>query len=221
MQSCSKLHNTSHTHTIHAVISSYLQPSVLCLQCFAFSALMLLVGQQDGHLACKKTKCWDAGMVMCQGHGADLHMAQLMPLQLTISCSSKSRLVLPFWCWLTQVVPDKIQEVSCMCVICMCTAINRQLPTFQFKIDTKITSYTYVNKKTLPTKHSTRSSGHDKTAQHVSHWMHTDKVQNTTFFHTPLLFPSRNYNLGRLGVYVAKTTIYHVPNSIFCCTTGM
>jgi len=30
------------------------------------------------------------------GHGADLHMAQLMPLTLTVSCSSKSRLVLPF-----------------------------------------------------------------------------------------------------------------------------
>jgi len=29
--------------------------------------------------------------------GADLHMAQLMPLPLTISCSSKSRLVLPSW----------------------------------------------------------------------------------------------------------------------------
>jgi len=29
-------------------------------------------------------------MVMCLGQGADLHMAQLMPLLLTISCSSKS-----------------------------------------------------------------------------------------------------------------------------------
>jgi len=34
-------------------------------------------------------------MVMCLGQGADLNMAQLMPLPLTISCSSKSRLVLP------------------------------------------------------------------------------------------------------------------------------
>jgi len=30
------------------------------------------------------------------GRGADLHMAQLMPLPVTVSCSSKSRLVLPF-----------------------------------------------------------------------------------------------------------------------------
>ena len=46
-------------------------------------------------------------MVICLGWGVDLHMAQLMPLPLTISCSSKSRLVLPFWYRLTQVVPDK------------------------------------------------------------------------------------------------------------------
>jgi len=36
-------------------------------------------------------------MVICLGRGADLHMAQLMPLPLTIYCSSKSRLVLPSW----------------------------------------------------------------------------------------------------------------------------
>ena len=41
-----------------------------------------------------KTEWCDAGMVMCLGQGADLHIAQLMPLPLTISCSSKSRLVL-------------------------------------------------------------------------------------------------------------------------------
>jgi len=36
-----------------------------------------------------------AGVIMCLGQGADLHMAQLMPLPFAISCSSKSRLVLP------------------------------------------------------------------------------------------------------------------------------
>jgi len=50
---------------------------------------------------------WGAGMVFCLGRAADLHMAQLMPLPLTVSCSSKSRLVLPFWCRLTQVVLEK------------------------------------------------------------------------------------------------------------------
>jgi len=65
---------------------------------FAFSAVTLLVGQPEGHLACKKIEWWNAGMVMCLERDADLYMAQLMPLPLTISCSSKSRLVLPFWC---------------------------------------------------------------------------------------------------------------------------
>ena len=32
---------------------------------FAFSALTLLVGQQEGHLACKKTEWWGAGVVIC------------------------------------------------------------------------------------------------------------------------------------------------------------
>jgi len=36
--------------------------------------------------------CWHG----CLGRGADLHIAQQMPLPLTVSCSSKSRLVLPF-----------------------------------------------------------------------------------------------------------------------------
>ena len=67
---------------------------------------MLLVGWQEGHPPVQ-TKWWGAGMVVCLGQGADLHMAQLMPLPLTISWFSKSRLVLPFWYWLTQVVLDK------------------------------------------------------------------------------------------------------------------
>jgi len=66
---------------------------------YAFSALTLLVGWQEGHPACKKLS---GGMLawLFLGQGADLHMARLMPLQLTISCSSKSRLVLPCWFYL-------------------------------------------------------------------------------------------------------------------------
>jgi len=39
-------------------------------------------------------------MVVCLGRGVDLHMAQLMSLPLTISYSSKFRLVLPSWFYL-------------------------------------------------------------------------------------------------------------------------
>ena len=38
------------------------------------SALMLLVGWQERNLARKIIEWWDAGMVMCLGQGADLHM---------------------------------------------------------------------------------------------------------------------------------------------------
>ena len=59
-----------------------------CHMCCAFSALTPLVGRQEGHPACK-TEWWGAGIVICLERVADLHMAQLMPLPLTVSCFSK------------------------------------------------------------------------------------------------------------------------------------
>ena len=53
---------------------------------------MLLVGRQEGHLACKKT---ESG-VICLERGADVHMAQLMPLPLTVSCFSKIQIGFTF-----------------------------------------------------------------------------------------------------------------------------
>ena len=79
---------------------------------------MLLIGRQEGHPACKKTEWWGAGVVVCLEQGADLHMAQLMPLPLTVSLASiKSRLVSHFWYQLTRVVPVKraVKRV-CLCV---------------------------------------------------------------------------------------------------------
>ena len=67
-------------------------------------ALTLLVGWQGEHRACKKVR---ACVVICLEQGADLHMAQLMPLLLTISCFSKIQIGLPFWYRLTRVVPKK------------------------------------------------------------------------------------------------------------------
>jgi len=61
----------------------------------AFSALMLLVGWQEGYLACKKLS-GGAGMVICLERCADLHMAQLMPLPLTVSCSNKIQIGFTF-----------------------------------------------------------------------------------------------------------------------------
>jgi len=62
----------------------------------AFSALTLLVGRQEGHPACKKTEWWGTGVVICLERGADLHVAQLMPLPFTVSCSSKIQIGFTF-----------------------------------------------------------------------------------------------------------------------------
>jgi len=84
--------------------SSFIHPYVsitfICdaLLCFAFSALMLLVGWQEGHPACKKTEWWGAGVVVCLEQGADLRMSQLMPLllPLTVSCFCKIQIGFTF-----------------------------------------------------------------------------------------------------------------------------
>jgi len=43
-----------------------------------------------------KTEWWGAGVVVCLEQGADLHMAQLMPLPLTASCFSKIQIGFTF-----------------------------------------------------------------------------------------------------------------------------
>ena len=58
--------------------------------------MTLLVGWQEGHPACKKTEWWGAGVVICLEQGVDLHMAQLMPLPLTVSCFSKIQIGFTF-----------------------------------------------------------------------------------------------------------------------------
>ena len=58
-----------------------------------------------------KIEWWDVGAVICLQQGADcLHMVQLMtlhPKTPSSLASSKSRLVLSFWYWLTQAVREK------------------------------------------------------------------------------------------------------------------
>jgi len=55
-------------------------------------------------------------MVLCLERGADLHMAQQMPLPLTVSCFNKIQIGLPFWYRLTRVVLDKGPLNGCVCV---------------------------------------------------------------------------------------------------------
>ena len=89
----------------------------LILIIFAFSALTLLVGRQEGHPACKKLSggvlAWLS--VLCEVQtciwpiGFHCHSLSL--------ASVKSRLVLPFWYRLTWVVPEKGPLNGC--VVCV------------------------------------------------------------------------------------------------------
>ena len=79
--------------------------------------MTLLVGRQEGHPACKKLEWWGAGVVICLERGADLHMAQLMPLPLTVSCFSKIQIRCTF------LVPahlgspgQRAVKLACVCV---------------------------------------------------------------------------------------------------------
>ena len=94
--------------------------AALCIFCiFAFSALTLLVGRQEGHPAWKKlsggvlawSSVWSKVQTCIQPSWCHCHSLSL--------ASVKSRLVLPFWYWLTWVVPEKgqLNERVCMCIL--------------------------------------------------------------------------------------------------------
>ena len=90
----------------------------------AFSALTPLVGRQEGHPACKK-QWWGAGVVICLEQGADLHMAQLMPLPLTVSCFSKIEIGFTFLGPAHLGSPRK-RAVKRVCV-CVCVMVPKTL----------------------------------------------------------------------------------------------
>jgi len=85
---------------------------------FAFSALTLLVGRQEGHPACKKLRggvlawlsVWSDVQICIWPSWCHCHSLSL--------ASVKSRLVIPFWYWLTRVVPDTGPLNGC--VVCVC-----------------------------------------------------------------------------------------------------
>jgi len=93
-----------------------------CLYCYSFSALTLLVGRQEGHLACKKLSggvlAWRLEL------GADLHMAQLMPLPLTVSCFSKIQIGFTF------LVPAYLGMEKGPLNGCVCVSLYRMLHFF-------------------------------------------------------------------------------------------
>ena len=72
------------------IILYYCYCYTLCLQCLWPSVpLRCWLGGRKGTRPVKKLEWWGPGMVICLERGADLHMAQLMSLPLTVSCFSK------------------------------------------------------------------------------------------------------------------------------------
>ena len=63
-----------------------------------------------------KTEWWGAGVVVCLERGADLHMAQLMPLPLTVSCFSKIHIGFTFPVPAHPGSPGKGPLNGCVCV---------------------------------------------------------------------------------------------------------
>ena len=79
-----------------------------------------MVGRQERHPACKKLERWGAGVVICLELGADLHMAQLMPLPLTVSCFGKIQIGFTFLVLAHLGSPgQRAVKQACVCV-CVC-----------------------------------------------------------------------------------------------------
>jgi len=99
--------------------SRYPSLSIFHLLWDAFSALTLLVRRQEGHPACKKLSggvlawlsVWSEVQTCICSSWCHCHSLSL--------ASVKSRLILPFWYWLTWIVPEKGPLNVCVCV-CVC-----------------------------------------------------------------------------------------------------
>ena len=97
--------------------------------CGFFSALMLLVGRQEGHPACKKLSggvlawlsVWSEVQTCLSPSWCHCHSLSL--------ASVKSRLVLPFWYRLTWVVPEKGPLNVCVCVCVLVCGLSGTIST--------------------------------------------------------------------------------------------
>ena len=85
----------------------------------AFSALTLLVGSQEGYPACKKLSGGVLSWLSVRSEVQTCIWPSWCRCHSPSLASVKSRLVLPFWYWLTWVVLDKGPINGCVCV-CVC-----------------------------------------------------------------------------------------------------
>jgi len=90
-----------------------------CLQCF--DAVGWVAGRASGLW---KTESWGAGVVVCLERGADLHMAQRMPVPLTVSRFSKIQIGFTFLVAADLGSPGQ-RAVKRVCV-CVCIVPNHK-----------------------------------------------------------------------------------------------
>jgi len=82
----------------------------------AFSALTLLVGWQEGRPACKKVSGGVLAWLSVWSEVQTLHVAQLMPLPLTVSCFNKIQIGFTFLVLAHLRSPGKGPLNGCVCV---------------------------------------------------------------------------------------------------------
>jgi len=128
-KACFQLHGAtdspvtgSHSQSVRcSTLMRNFTPMITGYTC-AFSAVMLLVGRQEGHMACNKlsyvsgSRCrfciWPR---WCHCHSIQIGFTFL---------------VSPFWCRITLVVLDKIQDGR-KTVVCVCTGYAVRLHSWQ------------------------------------------------------------------------------------------
>ena len=119
-----------HASIWHVGLAQTLNKVCMCLSTFLSSVLWRCwLGGRKG-IRPVKTEWWGAGMVICLERGADMHMAQLMPLPLIVSCFSKILIGFAFLvpahlgspgqravkrvCWLSGVAGSELVELTAL-----------------------------------------------------------------------------------------------------------
>ena len=101
-----------------------------------------------------KNEWWGVGVVVCLERGAGLHMAQLMPLPLTVSCSSKIQIGFTF---LVPAYPGCPGKEAVKWLLLLLLFVPQPFNSYKFLINIrssslKTTMFTYTS-RLLPPQH--------------------------------------------------------------------
>ena len=153
-------------NTIKLSMAQYIEPRWHCYKCWLYFSSWFVsslyrpsvlwrcwLGGRKG-IRPVKIEWWCAGVVICLEQGADLHMAQLMPLPLTVSCSSKIGFTFLVLAHLGS--PGK-RAVKRVCIVCysnkriMITKCCSKITTCDYCKATAILSYNHTPHQKLIT----------------------------------------------------------------------